>query len=438
MASVKFLLQSKSNNAPIYLRLSIGRGQVYKRKTGLSINPKEWNIAKGLPKQTTATNKNLSTELQELQTHIFKQLNEANSDGKVITSDWLEYQMNLYFGRVTKNEVSDFVLDVIQNIIDTAHIRPNAKGEMGLSKTRKNSFETLKTSFKNFQGKRRFRISDVDVSLANDFLQYLLETCKYAQSTAAKRVSDLKTVCFEAESLGLKVSPQLRKIKSRKYNNNFIVYLTPNDLIKIKKAEISSPSLQNARKWLLLGCYIGQRGGDLLNLTQNNFVNRNGLEVIEFTQQKTRKHITIPVLPETREIIASGLPYKISLTKLNEYVKDVCKIAKINEITKGSLMDPESKRKKPGFYEKWKLISSHTFRRTFISNYYGKVRTGLLMGMTGQGTEKILLNYIGKDGLDFAQEMADLLELQKLKTLKETNSSDLKNQADKKNNNSAT
>jgi len=34
MATIKYLLQSKLDNAPIYLRLSLGRSNTLKRKTG--------------------------------------------------------------------------------------------------------------------------------------------------------------------------------------------------------------------------------------------------------------------------------------------------------------------------------------------------------------------------------------------------------------------
>ncbi|WP_370214320.1 hypothetical protein [Mesoflavibacter profundi] len=61
MATLKLLLQSKSENAPIYLRLSVSRGNVFYRKTGLSINHKNWSTNTDLPKQTTAENKKLST-----------------------------------------------------------------------------------------------------------------------------------------------------------------------------------------------------------------------------------------------------------------------------------------------------------------------------------------------------------------------------------------
>jgi integrase len=91
----------------------------------------------------------------------------------------------------------------------------------------------------------------------------------------------------------------------------------------------------NARKWLLLGCNLGQRGQDLLNLTEDNFVTRNGLEVIELKQQKTGKQVTIPVLPVTKEILKEGLPYRISLQKFNKLLKDLCKEAKIDDVIPG-------------------------------------------------------------------------------------------------------
>ena len=56
MATIKFLLQSKSDNAPIYLRLSVNRDLVIKRKTGLFINPINWSLEKALPNNNTLEN----------------------------------------------------------------------------------------------------------------------------------------------------------------------------------------------------------------------------------------------------------------------------------------------------------------------------------------------------------------------------------------------
>lgn len=419
MASIKFLLQTKNETAPIYLRLSIQRGQVFKRKTGLSINPSDWNKTKGLPKQTTNSNKNLSTDLRGLETKVLQQLNETSAKGEIITGDWLQYQIDLHFNRIAENRQSEFVVDIIQKLIDNTDIRKNAKGGIGLSKSRKDSFKALKRLFEQFQVNKNYKIKEVNVKLSDSFLNYLLNDCSYSKIYATKKISDLKTVCFEAESEGIKINPQLRKIKSVKITNDNVIYLTPSELEIIKKADIELPALQNARKWLLLGCSIGQRGGDLLNLNENNFVTRNGYEVIELKQQKTGKNITIPVLPITKEIIETGLPYKISIQRFNEYIKDVCKEAKLNDEIEGKVMNEKTKRKEQKLYPKWKLITSHICRRSFASNNYGQLPTPLIMQVTGHSTERMFLNYIGKNSLDFAQQIADYYTLQALKAKKE-------------------
>ena len=67
MATLKFRLLSKKDNAPIYCYFSIGRGKFYQRKTRETINPENWNTKKGEPKNIqSGTQKNLN-DLQKIQ-----------------------------------------------------------------------------------------------------------------------------------------------------------------------------------------------------------------------------------------------------------------------------------------------------------------------------------------------------------------------------------
>ena len=173
---------------------------------------------------------------------------------------------------------------------------------------------------------------------------------------------------------------------------------------------------------MLLGCNLGQRGGDLLQLDENNYKKINSLEVIQLKQQKTDKNVTIPVLEKTKEIIKSGLPYKISIQIFNKYIKEICKLAGINEPIKDSKITViekgkgnKEKRKVSGIYPKWQLMASHVCRRSFCTNLYGILPTPLIMSISAHSSEKMLLNYIGKDSLDFAQQIADFYTLQALK-----------------------
>ena len=88
-------------------------------------------------------------------------------------------------------------------------------------------------------------------------------------------------------------------------------------------------------------------------------------------------------------------------------MKDLCKIAKINEPTEGARLNPKTGRKEIGIFEKWELVTSHICRRSFASNFYGDIPTALLISITAHSTERQFLEYIGKSANDYAIQLAE-------------------------------
>ena len=433
MATITYQLFSKTENAPICVRLSVNRKLRPRAKTGLHINPKNWSST-NYPKTNDATNKLLKSTLKKLEAYILDKVNSANITGEKINTSWLKHQIDLYFERITENIQSDLLTDAIQSIIDEAPTRKNAKGGIGLSKSRVNAYNSLKNMLTEYQKQNTFKVKDVNVKFAKDFLKYLLNTKEYQKSYALKKIADLKTVCNDASFYGIETNTQLKKIDSTKTKNENILYLNPKELKQIEDTVLLNESLKNARKWLMLGVNLGQRGGDLLQLDETNFKTINTLEVIQLKQQKTDKNVTIPVLAKTKEIIKSGLPYKISIQKFNLHIKEICKLAEINELIKDSKITVtekgkgnKEKRKVSGIYPKWQLMASHVCRRSFCTNLYGILPTPLIMSISAHSSEKMLLNYIGKDSLDFAQQIADFYTLQAIKEKKEPQLNVIKN-----------
>ena len=125
MATIKYILQSKSNNAPIYLRLSLGRGKVFKRKTSLSIKPINWSD-KGYPKQTTAENKNLASQLRGLNSFVFDQVNISETNGETIDGNWLKSIINLHFNKSEIEEL-DYLVDYGKKFLDNLEYKSNSK-----------------------------------------------------------------------------------------------------------------------------------------------------------------------------------------------------------------------------------------------------------------------------------------------------------------------
>lgn len=418
MATINYLVKGNDNPATIYLRFKHGTSVDITRSTHFLINPKDWHQKNKRPILRDAELKNLSTDLNDLSNAVIKGFNEADLDE--IDTHWIERRIKAFRGNnELENNRSDSVIDCIQYVIDTAHTRINAKGNLGLSRSRINSYKNLLGIIKNYRKGQTLKIRDIDLKFGKDFLRWLIDEQKYSESYARKKVDDIKTICRDAESDGLDVNGQFNKIKGGKPSNDNIIYLSPSEIQKIREADLASEKLQNARKWLLFGCLVGQRGGDLIRIKEENFVERNGLYVIELEQKKTGKQIAIPILDETKELLKDGMPYYLSIQKLNEYIKEVCKIANIVEPIKGFKFDKEKKRKIKGVFPKFELITSHVCRRSFATNLYGVLPTPLIMQITAHSSEKMLLNYIGKGSYDYAQQIADFYESQRRRNERE-------------------
>lgn len=415
MASIKFRLRSNANkNVSIKVRVILGRGkQDLELNTGFSINPKDWSETTDRPKQNTAQNKLLFNNLKKLESFLFEKINADMGESVIIDTFWLESKISECFDRIEKTD-EGIIINYIQNIIDTADTRKvKVKGgyKHGISLSRKNSFIATKNVIKEYQNKTKSTIHFIDINekLINKFEHWLLKTKKYAVNTASKHIANIKTVCIEAENKGLQVNSFAKQITiaSESDDDRYIQTLSFDELEKIRTADIKSEALQNARKWLLIGCEIGQRGGDLLEITPDNLRYKGGNMYLDLIQQKTKKAVTIGIIaPYIIDILENSFPYKISTQKLNDHIKKVCETAKINAMTEGKIFNKETGRKEFKTYEKHKLITTHSFRRSFCTNYYKKIPTPVLMGISGHSKESIFRVYINAP--EDTDENADL------------------------------
>ena len=95
-------------------------------------------------------------------------------------------------------------------------------------------------------------------------------------------------------------------------------------------------------------------------------------------------------------------------------MKALCKIAGINELVSGFKNNPKTRRKEIVNAPNYEFVTSHIMRRSFASNYYGKIETPLLMNITGHSKERTFLTYIGthqnKDALaDVCMQQAGVI-----------------------------
>ena len=135
--------------------------------------------------------------------------------------------------------------------------------------------------------------------------------------------------------------------------------------------------------------------------------------VLVFVGIKTDSTIEIPIHPQVRRILEKRkgeLPKVISSQKFNLYVKDLCKNAGFTQKILGKLKNPKTNRKEKGYFEKYKLISSHICRRSFATNLYGKIDDKTIMSITTHKSHKQFLSYIKTTQQEHIQKLAKYWE----------------------------
>ena len=408
MASINLLLQSKKNPAVIYIRLRDGRTLDIKAKTNYHIDPANWDEAEQRPTKKALKdidNANLDTDLATLKNELLKEYNKSKGV-KTIDSQWLKDFIN---PPQEEEKLPDKLVDYIDTYIEfkKAEVKPSTITNCNVIKHLLQRYQEHTKSI--------VYIRDVDAKFKLNFEQYCISV-GYAPNTTARNIRFIKTFCRHAKSNGIETHYQLDSIKA-KYHKVENIYLDEKEIEAIEKIKSKdlTEGLENARDWLLISCYCGQRVSDFLRFDKSMIryeKNKKGelKPLIEFTQVKTEKVMTIPLHSKIIEIMQKydgNFPRKISDQRYNEHIKKVCELANIITPIHGTLYDHNLKEKVTKEYPKWMFVSSHIGRRSFASNNYGKIPTSFLMYITGHSTEAMFLTYIGKSNKDIAMELTN-------------------------------
>jgi integrase len=406
MATIKFLLKSKKNPATIYVRVREGRAIDVYSPTSKVINPNDWSKTKGLPKQKNEKLKKLNTQLTNLQSTIITRLNEREVN-EVVNGQWVKDIISpprsAEIEELPGNLIHyfDFYIKRLESKVKTGEI-----AESTITK-----YKGVKKLLVGMQVEHEspILIKNINLNFKSEFDQYCLKN-NYAPNTIGRGIRFIKTVCRDARTNGLETHAQLDLLKGKTHKVDHI-HLTFDELELLNKERLSE-HLENAKDWLIISCYTGQRVSDFLRFTKDMIRTEKDKKLIEFTQKKTGKIMTIPLHNKILEILSKRkgeFPNKISSQHYNEHIKEVCRQVGLTKQVKGSKQNATTQRKETGIYPKWELVTSHIGRRSFATNYYGIIPTPLLIHATGHSSEQQFLIYIGKTDTQKAMQLADYL-----------------------------
>ncbi len=402
MNCISFHISSTESIAsPIIIRLITTNKSVQEVETRLLINKNEWDEVSGRAKPLSRKNRALNRHLDQIQSELNSHLNLTLEKAKNINGYWLkDYVKTCYYN---VNYLPEILISTqIKDYISSAPTkRVKRTGAIGLSKNSIRNLSQFLETVKEYESLKNHPIvvDQLDHNQVSLFQQWLLEVKGYSVNHAGLQLKLLKMICKYAEKNGVEVHPYTQHIESftQRSKDRYLQTLSFEDIKAIKALNGLSTSLENAKKWTLIGLYIGQRISDVLSLTPEQCrITQTGM-YIDVIQKKTDKHVTIGVVdPDVIKVLTDEFPYSISSQLYNQQLKKICRLAGINELVKGYKFCPNMKRKKLDLYPKCDVISSHDLRRSFATNYFGKIATPILMQITGHSKETTFLSYIGQ------------------------------------------
>jgi integrase len=278
--------------------------------------------------------------------------------------------------------------------------RVKGYGTVGLAH---NTIRTYKSLYRVTQAyelekSQNLYLGAIDKNTAESFTRFLKIEKQYSDNYCGQLLKLLKIILRDAEKSGFAIHPYSNYIESfkQKSSDRIIHFLNPAEIKGLKGLEGIPGEHEDSYKWLLIGLSIGQRVSDLLSLKPGNIRKATHGLYIDIIQQKTKKAVTIGVAdPLVIALLENEFPKALSQVAFNKQIKMICKSAGIDEVVRGFKNNPKTRRKEIIEAPKYEFVTSHIMRRSFASNYYGKIETPLLMNITGHTKESTFLTYIG-------------------------------------------
>lgn len=382
--------------------------------TGFKVMPAHWDNRKSRVKNVVdATDKEqINRYLDQTEEAISRIVADLKASRVELTKETVKARIDAYLKPVIEpapeEPTEPALFSFIADFIEKSPTRVNVDtGKTILYRTIQKYKTTLKVlhEFASIYP-RKIDFDTIDLDFYGAFTTYLTTTRGYTTNNVGKYLQTLKVFLNDASSRGINVRQDYRSRKFKVVKEDADgVYLSEPELRRLYEFDLhEQPRLERVRDLFLVGCYTGLRFSDFTNLRPENI--KDGLIRIE--QQKTSDKVVIPcheVVTLMLEKYNGTLPRSISNQKMNDYLKELCRLAGITSIESKSQTKGGKRITKT--LEKWQMVSTHTARRSFATNMYLLgIPAMTIMQITGHRTEKAFMRYIKLDREQHAKVMA--------------------------------
>ncbi|MFN3382067.1 MAG: site-specific integrase, partial [Runella zeae] len=341
---ITFVLRepTSENPQPIHLIVRFNNDRV-RISTGVKVLPEYWdfvrcrvrNVAKAIGKDGINT---LLSKLSVEADSLLTELKTSRNLTKEILRERLEELVRpKALSSVSKESaLFGFIKEFIEKSPERINPANGKKIEYRTIQKYKTVFSVLQDFAKSYP--RKIDFDTIDLDFYGDFTEYLTNKKQFAANNVGKYVQTLKVFLNEATAKGIntKSDYKSRRFKVVKENADSI-YLSEKELQSLYEFDLSKNTrLERVRDLFIVGCWTGLRFSDLVSISPEHV--RQGIITIE--QSKTGFKVIIPCHPIVRAIMdkyKGSLPRAISNQKMNDYLKELCKLSGMVEIVHKSI-----------------------------------------------------------------------------------------------------
>lgn len=406
-------------STPIIGLVRFNNNQI-KIHTGFKVHPSHWSKALQKVKNVVdATEKDkINTYLENLSDAVESIINDLKMNRIELTGEIIRSRIKEYQQPTKSNDKPTTLIQFAQYYIETAPTRlVRSKGMRAGRVISPSTIQRYKTTLKGLiefetNYSRTFSFENIDATFYKNFTEWLTAR-DYATNNVSKYIENVKGFMSAAVDEGLTSNLAFKRFSNLREDADNI-YLTELELERIYKLDLSTVKrLERVRDLFIFASWTGLRFSDFSTLQPEHIqIDEKGNKYLNLKQRKTGGRVVIPIehtaVTELLEKYDNRLPTGITNQRTNDYLKEIGKLAEINErvlkhITKGG---KEVVKTSNGYstvgtssgVEKWELITTHTGRRSFATNMFKRgMPVYYIMKLTGHRKEAEFYKYIKVD-----------------------------------------
>lgn len=432
MAIPKFYLEKRKDkdgnliemDIPILMFYSFGSGRL-QYYTGQRVDSKNyveryWIKGRSPIKLNAPNSTNINNALDLLANDVVDLHNKAKAKGIIPSVAYFRDGLDAIHkpkATLPEGETEDFI-SYFERVVSERKYgkRLVASGKNAGKPFREGGVKSLNTtlaSLKRYTSASRIKrlpFEKVDKAFYASYRKFIFDVEQKEVSTFNGHIKNIKAVMNEAREDGLHDSRghESKHFSKPEYETDSIA-VPPEYLEKVEQVDLSEyPELDRDRDAFLVACYSALRFSDFSELEIEDVTN-NFLRV---KQSKTGDRVTIPVSKKLVSIIEkhNGSFPRASINQVfNRNIKTVFHKAGLHHKVK--VRNTRGGVESFDMVPYYKLISSHTGRRTYATNMFkAGVPVMLIMAVTGHKTESSFLRYIRATNEDKARMMAEMME----------------------------